>query len=194
MKPGYVVIGIIILIIVLFFMFRHKRQGQKPSRSQIAHSQIIQPIQTTIGRRTKTKECVVHGPLPDPDCTPGAVIEGVSKVQICTPGYAREIRNVPIEVKDEAYAEYGITHHSPGQYEVDHLISLGLGGSNDIANLWPEAANPRPGYHEKDKVENYLHKRVCDGKISLDDAQRLISSDWLSVYRKIPRGSRRKGY
>jgi hypothetical protein len=108
------------------------------------------------------------------------------------PGYAKAVRNVPEDVKDEAYREYGVTSHEPGQYEVDHLISLELGGSNDISNLWPEAANPRPGYHEKDKVENYLHKQVCDGKMSLEEAQRLIAGDWLSVYEKIPKPTRHK--
>jgi len=52
------------------------------------------------------------------------------------------------------YGEYGIATHRPYQYEVDHLISLELGGSNAIANLWPEAALPKPGFHQKDAVEN----------------------------------------
>ena len=68
------------------------------------------------------------------------------------------------------YAEYGISSHTTGEYEVDHLISLELGGSNDISNLWPEAANPKPGFHKKDSVDNYLHDQVCSGAISLQDA------------------------
>src|SRR5712692_1192199 len=139
MKPGYVIIGIIILIIVLLFIFHHKsRQEQKPSQSQSTPSQTAQPTQPTIGKRTKTDGCVVRGPLHDPDCTPGDAIEGVTKEQICVIGYAKAVRNVLADVKDEAYREYGVTSHKPGQYEVDHLISLELGGSNDISNLWPE--------------------------------------------------------
>jgi hypothetical protein len=42
-------------------------------------------------------------------------------------------------VKRKVYAEYGITHHEPSEFEVDHLISLELGGSNSIRNLWPES-------------------------------------------------------
>ncbi len=87
--------------------------------------------------------------------------------------------------KDQVYAEYGIASHTAGEYEVDHLVSLELGGSNDIANLWPEPASPRPGFHEKDKVENYLHDQVCAGKISLADAQYQIATNWLSVYNQI---------
>ena len=67
----------------------------------------------------------------------------------------------------------------------DHLISLELGGSNGIANLWPEPASPRPGFHEKDKVEDYLHQQVCNGSMSLSEAQDLIAHNWMKVYRKI---------
>jgi hypothetical protein len=84
-----------------------------------------------------------------------------------------------------AYSRYGIASHATGQYEVDHLIALELGGSNTIRNLWPEAASPRPGFHEKDKVENYLHRRVCTGRITLKAAQRKIATNWLAVYRSI---------
>jgi hypothetical protein len=71
-----------------------------------------------------------------------------------------------------------------GAYELDHFIPLELGGSNEKANLWPEAADPVPGFHEKDKVENYLHKLVCNYNISLKDAQVLMANDWVAVYHQ----------
>jgi hypothetical protein len=64
------------------------------------------------------------------------------------------------------YSEYGIVERTTGEYEVDHDVPLEAGGSNDIANLWPEAAEPRPGFHEKDQVENYLHDQGCAGTMS----------------------------
>ena len=109
-----------------------------------------------------------------------------TKANICTSGYASSVRNVPQSEKDQVYAAYGIQHHSAGQYEVDHLVSLELGGSNDISNLWPEAASPKPGFHEKDKVENYLHDQVCSGAISLQEAQVEIATNWLNVYKRMP--------
>lgn len=71
-------------------------------------------------------------------------------------------------------------------YEEDHLISLELGGSpTDPKNLWPESYTTIPNARDKDKVENYLHKQVCSGALSLKEAQREISTDWISVYWKI---------
>jgi hypothetical protein len=96
------------------------------------------------------------------------------------------VRDVTEEEKNQVYAEYGITSHRTGEYEVDHLVSLELGGSNDIANLWPEAASPRPGFHEKDQVENFLHDQVCSGAMPLTQAQEQIATNWLAVYEKMP--------
>lgn len=121
--------------------------------------------------------------LPDPALTPGATID-VPLATLCRPGYSAEQRNVGAGKKHRVYAEYGATP-SPGRCcEVDHLISLELGGSNDIANLWPQPYEPRPGAHEKDQVEDYLHRQVCSGRMPLAAAQHAISTDWTLV--KIP--------
>jgi len=134
---------------------------------------------------TVTKKCTIQGKYPDTSCTPGAYIQTATKDIICKPGYAGSVRNVPPSLKHKVYQSYGILTHISGSYEIDHLISLELGGSNDIKNLWPEASSPKPGYHEKDKVENYLHKQVCVGKLSLDVARQQIATNWLSVYNQM---------
>ncbi len=139
-----------------------------------------------LGVQTKTSGCMAHDGLQDSACTPGAIIPTATKDVICKPGYSQSVRFVPDSVKSQVYAEYGIERHTPGQYEVDHLVSLELGGSNDIANLWPEAASPKPGFHEKDKVENYLHSQVCSGAIDLKQAQTEIATNWLAVYNQMP--------
>ena len=141
---------------------------------------------TSLGHRTKTSGCVSTNNLPDPACTPGAVFPKATAADICTPGYSSKVRNVPTSTKNKVYAEYGITSHEPGQYEVDHLVALELGGSNSIANLWPEPAEPRPGFHEKDKVEDYLHAQLCDGKLSLQQVQVQIATNWVEVFNKLP--------
>ena len=138
------------------------------------------------GVQNKTSGCQVQNALPDSACTPGAIITTATTSEICQSGYAHSVRNVPTSEKEQAYSEYGIYSHTSGQYEVDHLVSLELGGSNDLANLWPEAARPKPGFHEKDKVENYLHDQVCSGAISLRKAQAEIATNWLTVYNSMP--------
>jgi len=125
--------------------------------------------------------CIIHGAYPDPYCTPGAIFN-VTKDQICIAGYSSTVRNVSDSEKAQVFADYGIISHTSGQYEIDHFISLELGGSNEITNLWPEPANPVPGFHEKDKVENYLHRQVCSGALSLAQAQTLERTDWVGVY------------
>src|SRR6185369_8516238 len=107
---------------------------------------------------TKSSDCHVDGSLPDHACSPGAVFDTATREIICVAGYTKTVRSVSTSVKKKIYAEYGITYPVPfGSYEVDHLIPLELGGSNDKANLFPEAADPAPGFKEKDLVENYLH-------------------------------------
>ncbi|MEO7002118.1 MAG: HNH endonuclease signature motif containing protein [Ktedonobacterales bacterium] len=135
------------------------------------------------GVQAKTSGCVASGGLADPACTPGAIFPNATTDQICQSGYSSSVRNVPTSEKNQVYAEYGIASHSPGQYEVDHLVSLELGGSNDISNLWPEAASPTPGFHQKDSVENYLHSQVCSGAVTLQQAQVEIATNWLQVYQ-----------
>jgi hypothetical protein len=67
----------------------------------------------------------------------------------------------------QIFQSYGLTYPQPrGTYRLDHLIPLGLGGSNDVKNLWPEA-----DFAEKDKESNWLHKEVCEGRMTLQEAQ-----------------------
>jgi hypothetical protein len=131
--------------------------------------------------RTRTSGCRARGALPDRACTPGSILTSDARV-VCVPGYARSVRSVPYSEKRAIYRSYGIGFHLPRTYEIDHLVPLELGGANDPANLWPEAAAPRPGYHEKDRLENLLHERVCSGQLSLRAAQHQIASNWLSVW------------
>jgi hypothetical protein len=123
--------------------------------------------------------------LPDRRLTPGATVE-VSLSALCAPGYAATVRHVPASAKRAVYTEYGITASRPGEYEVDHLISLELGGSNEIGNLWPQSYVTKPwNAHVKDKLENRLHALVCSGTITLAEAQHLIAEDWITEYRRV---------
>jgi hypothetical protein len=69
--------------------------------------------------------------------------------------------------------------------EIDHIVSLELGGSNDIANLFPEKRDVSPGYKVKDKLENKLHDLVCDGKFTLRSVRQHIAFNWQKLYKDV---------
>ncbi|GEM_PF-71854 len=138
-------------------------------------------------KRTRSDGCKVNGVYPDHSCTPGAIFADATEKDICVKGYTATVRNVSEKTKEQVFEEYSMTYsHVPGAFEVDHFIPLALGGANDIANLFPEAAAPTPGFHEKDVVEVFLQEQVCSGHANLSAAQRQISTDWLAVYNNIP--------
>jgi len=139
-----------------------------------------------LARRTRWSGCHAHGPLPDRTCSPGAVFVGVSLATICTPNYTARVRSVGTAERGSTFREYGLPFRSYGRaYEVDHIVSLELGGSNDLANLYPEAAVPAPGYHVKDRLENRLHRLVCAGQLPLGLVQREIAANWVALYAKV---------
>src|SRR5437762_11069359 len=147
-------IGAVIVLIGAFLIYHYfgtpsttagPTTPSKPSTSKTSN-------EPHWGQRTKTSGCSATLPLQDKDCTPGAIFPDATKEKICVSGYAKSVRDVSTTLKKQVYTAYGIKSRLPGQYEVDHLVSLQLGGSNDIANLWPEPAAPKPGFHEKDAV------------------------------------------
>ena len=133
---------------------------------------------------------MINGGLPDPKCTPGAINSAVTqnniKNTICVPGYTRTVRptvsyTTPLKIK--LMNSYGFTD-SRSNYELDHLISLEIGGNpTDVRNLWPEPGHGQYNFHIKDRFENYLHNQVCNGAMNLSDAQKEIATDWISNWK-----------
>ena len=136
--------------------------------------------------RTKTSGCTLAAE-PDRRCSPGAYYRGLTKTVLCSSSFhTSSIRNVPDSEKHAVEQEYGLAPTSYGStLEIDHIVSLELGGSNDPANLFPERAGTRSGYHVKDKLENAVHTWVCQGKISLHNAQEKIATDWEALYKLV---------
>lgn len=127
--------------------------------------------------------------LPDAKLTPGATRKVETK-EVCTQ-HTGDVRNVPESEKKQVFKEYGLSGNddkwcSEDGCEIDHLISLELGGSNDITNLWPQSYNKNYQWNArvKDGLENHLHKLVCDGTITMEEAQSAISTDWVAAYKK----------
>jgi hypothetical protein len=122
--------------------------------------------------------------LPKPNLTPGATVP-VTTADVCVAEQPDDARVIPVSVQRQVFEEYGIRDGGPRAYEVDHLITLSLGGSDDIRNLWPQSYSaPVWNAHVKDALENRLHQLVCDGQLDLTRAQQDISTDWIAAYKK----------
>ncbi|MBN8547999.1 MAG: hypothetical protein J0M12_01650 [Deltaproteobacteria bacterium] len=119
--------------------------------------------------------------LPDPKLTPGD-IRSRSKEEICAVGYIQKVGKTSNTAKEKTYERYKIARRSA--YEIDHLVSKGLGGSNDPKNLWPQPHQALWNVHKKDELENLMHRMVCSGKLDLLQAQQEMLTDWISAYKK----------
>ena len=162
-------------------------QGNTPPLPQAAAAK-TPSIQTVSLAPSRTKA----GPAymyPNPSLTTGAVLTTDAST-ICAPGYSSSVRDVSAATKEQVYAEYGVSYPQPlGAYEVDHFIPLEIGGSNDIQNLWLESATPTPGFHQKDQFENFEHGQVCNGTISVAEAQSRMVSDWYFYWQEEVEGA-----
>lgn len=143
--------------------------------------------------------------LPDPKLTPGATNPTITDSNvdqtICSKdfrtGSVRDAQSSAAQ-KNTTYALYKIPHPANNTganqtCELDHLISLELGGSDALVNIWPEcgpAGVPlkQRYFKQKDLVENYLHKLVCSHDMTLLHAQNQISTDWYTVYQYLQSG------
>ncbi|MFN0101193.1 MAG: anti-sigma factor family protein [Bryobacteraceae bacterium] len=114
--------------------------------------------------------------------TPGA-IRAVTHVGVC--GGEVERPAITNAVALEVFRKYGIHDPRPRAYEVDLLIPPDLGGSEDPANLWPQAYSAGTwNARVKDALEDRLRSMVCDGSLELTTAQREIAADWIGAYKK----------
>jgi hypothetical protein len=133
------------------------------------------PVQTAIPSPSKT---TTTG-LPDSAVTPGSVYSK-DEQKICTGQILK--RSVSATTKEEIYQKYGIFSKQKGQYEIDHLVALQLGGSNSRENLWPMTT---PEHNLKTQLDNKLKDLVCKQKtLQLTQAQVAVKTDWIVAYKK----------
>lgn len=144
----------------------------------------------------KSANCVAHAGLPDVACTPGAIIPANIADVVCDKsfktGTVRDSKTTRAQ-KQHVYNMYDLPHppHNVGRNqvcEIDHLVSIELGGDDTIANLWPECS---PGYQhwsgagfrEKDHFENWLWNQVCvQNTMPLKTAQIEIATNWFQYW------------
>jgi hypothetical protein len=127
-----------------------------------------------------TAACTVESPTFGVD---ESALEDMTPGSLCTDQdndfdgyrYAEQIahcrRAVSTSKKNRVYAAYGIPASERSAYEIDHRISLALGGDNSTANLWPLLdADAR----RKARVEQQLYLDLRDGEITQAEAIEVI--------------------
>jgi hypothetical protein len=134
--------------------------------------------------------CHSVGGLPDLSCTPGAADPRVSQsnieTTICVSGYTDTVRpptSYTNNLKVKSIQSYGYSDTNMSDYEEDHLIPLEVGGSpTSVSNLWAEPHYGNFTFIMKDGFENYLHRQVCGGQMTLALAQMEISTNWVQYW------------
>lgn len=125
-----------------------------------------------------------RGVGPDHGLTPGAT-RRVTIRDVCSMAHEDVVREVPTSLRQQVFQEYGIANARANDYEIDYLIAPGLGGVEDIHNLWPEPyTSSMWNARVKDALEEHLHQLVCAGKVDLSAAQNDIATDWIAAYKK----------
>ena len=143
-----------------------------------------------LGYGIVTCACAYPADLPDPHWTPGAA-RHVSTREVCRRGSSRDARHVTEAMRRQVFRRYGMPrgNHTGAcrgaqGCEIDHLISLELGGANAITNLWPQPFAGRWNARMKDRLELRLHQEVCTGVLPMRAAQHAIRTDWVAAFRK----------
>jgi len=155
------------------------RHGAKRHRVKLGRTVLLAP-------RTRTSGCVLDS-RPDRRCSPGAYSSRLTKSVICSSHFdIRTILRLPLSRKYTVEREYRLP---AGRFtralEIDHIVPLRLGGSDNMANLFPEEyafASHSPGYRAKDRLDTRLRALVCGGRMPLRTAQQRIAADWQRLY------------
>jgi hypothetical protein len=122
---------------------------------------------------------------PDPALTPGKVATTDLREVCAIDGdmsYSRRHRTTTAALKSWVFREYGIEPPNEpaarGEWEIDHLVPLCLGGADEAANLWPQN---KATSRKKDRLEAQACREVCAGRLSLSEAQGWFRADWTAV-------------
>ncbi|MEM5344165.1 hypothetical protein [Paraburkholderia azotifigens] len=105
---------------------------------------------------------------------------------ICRPGYADTVSppfDDMMEHKDRLLAERGIDSEHGTRYALDRRVPIVLGGSPDAPdNLDLLPWGGHKGERRKELLTAKLKRCVCEGRMSLSDAQSAIAGNWSAHY------------
>jgi hypothetical protein len=128
---------------------------------------------------------------PNPNMTNGSVrLDGHDVHTTCGKSKARR-GSMTHALRDQILRRYGLPPGTHTDYEIDHLIPLCLGGSDDPSNLWPQprrTIEPKWNAEAKDRLERFVCDMVCGGQLDIAIAQEAIAKDWIAAYQKYYEG------
>jgi hypothetical protein len=122
------------------------------------------------------------GPVsrPNPRLTPGVVVT-TDVNAVCE--QPKRVRAAISSAQQQAvFYTYRIPYPPASPlYGLDYLVPLQLGGAAVTANIWPAAVNG-VGFHEKEQLNYRMRRLVCQGGMSLTQAQQEIATDWYALW------------
>jgi hypothetical protein len=134
---------------------------------------------------------ITRAQLPSKYHTPGAAAK-IDVTRLCSAEFTGSIKPITHWQRDEVLTRYGIR---PESFDgtLDHLIPVSLGGTNDPDNVYPFHASGEFTVDGKNQLGERLHQLVCDGKLSLKDAQSAVKKDWTRAYKQYVQASNAPG-
>lgn len=159
---------------------RLARRRVFPRRMRAAHRALLVTVSALLALRIGDATAQQNAML-DPRVTQQSI-----GATICRPGYAETVAPPFDELmahKDRMLAANGIDADDGKAFALDRRVPIVLGGSPDApANLdllpW---AGPQ-GERRKARAAAMLKRCVCEGKLSLPQAQAAIVGNWSAVY------------
>jgi hypothetical protein len=127
-----------------------------------------------------------HATAQDAAMLDGRVTQLSVASTICRPDYVDIVSppfNVMMAHKARLLAEHGIGTNASVGYALDRHVPVLLGGSPDAPanlDLLPWAGGD--GERRKERLAVRLKRCVCEGKMSLSDAQATIVGNWSGAY------------
>jgi len=86
-------------------------------------------------------------------------------------------------MEQKVFARYRLPWARRGQFKIDHLIPLELGGADTLDNLWPQSLRVKPyGADRKELLTEVLLTKIARRQMTLAQAQEEIRRDWIDAF------------
>jgi hypothetical protein len=99
----------------------------------------------------------------------GSRVRSTDLHEVCTTT-TRQLRHWTRERDQRLFAEYHVDYASRHDYELDHIVPLSWGGSDEDANQWPEpraSIEPYWNAERKDTLERKGAELICSGQLDI---------------------------